>query len=656
MEKYNELVDIVNQANYDYHVMDAPKITDQEYDNYLREIYELEEKHPEWIRDDSPTKKVGGTVLDKFKKITHDIPMMSLSNVFNEEEIKNFDERIKKEGFNPKYVCELKIDGLSVSLKYKNGKFVSAATRGDGVVGEDITHNVLTIKSLPLKLNQDIDIEVRGEIFMSKKTLEKLNLEREKNGESVFKNARNAAAGSIRQLDSSIAAKRNLDMFIYHIPNPKDYGIKTHNDALNFLTRLGFKTNKNSKLVDNVSGILKFIEEKSLLRESLEYDIDGVVIKLNDINQQEEMGYTARYPKWATAYKFPAEEVNTILRDIIWTVGRTGLVTPNAVLEPVMVMGSLVSRATLHNEDYIREKDIRVGDIVTVIKAGDVIPRVESVLKERRTSDLEESKMIHNCPICGSDLEKKDALTYCMNNSCPARKIEALTHFVSRNCMNIDGLGERIIEDFYNEGIIKTIPDIYKLKDKRNELKELEGFGEKSVEKLLESIEISKHNSLEKILFGLGIKGVGEKVAKILAKNYKNIDNLMNVNVVELENIRDLGPILAASVVSFMNSEENINMINELKELGLNFNYIGEKVHENENFSGKKFVITGTLESYKRDELAKIIENFGGEVIKSVSKNTDVVICGEAPGSKYDKARELFIEIWNEEKLLDKLK
>ena len=653
MEKYNELVEIVNQANYDYHVMDSPKITDQEYDNYLREIYELEEKHPEWVRDDSPTKKIGGKVLDKFEKITHDIPMMSLSNVFNEEEIRTFDTRIKKEGFSPKYVCELKIDGLSVSLKYKNGQFVSAATRGDGVVGEDITHNVLTIKSLPLKLKKEIDIEVRGEIFMSKKTLEKLNAEREKNGETIFKNARNAAAGSIRQLDSKVAAKRNLDMFIYHIPNPKDYGIKTHNEALNFLHELGFKTNKNSRLVESVSGILKFIEEKNLLRETLEYDIDGVVIKLNDINQQEEMGYTARYPKWATAYKFPAEEVNTILRDIIWTVGRTGVVTPNAVLEPVMVMGSLVSRATLHNEDYIREKDIRVGDVVTVIKAGDVIPRVENVLKERRSVSLKKNEMISNCPICGSYLEKKDSLTYCLNNDCPARKIESLVHFVSRNCMNIDGLGERIIEDFYNEGIIRTIPDIYKLKNKKNELKELEGFGEKSVEKLLESIELSKQNSLERVLFGLGIKGVGEKVAKILAKNYKNIDNLINANVVELESIRDLGPILANSIVNFFQNNGNIEIINELKELGMNFNYFGENIQENENFDGKKFVITGTLESYKRDELTKIIEKFGGEVIKSVSKNTDVVICGEAPGSKYDKAKDLGIEIWNEEKLLE---
>ena len=656
MDRYNELVDIVNQANYDYHVLDNPKISDQEYDNYLREIYEIEKNNPDYIRDDSPTKKIGGIVLDKFNKITHDIPMMSLSNVFNDEEINSFDSRIKKEGINPKYVCELKIDGLSVSLKYEKGKFVRAATRGDGVVGEDITHNVLTIKSLPLKLTEEVDIEVRGEIFMNKATLIELNAEREQNGEPLLKNARNAAAGSIRQLDSAVAAKRKLDMFIYHIPNPLDYGIKTHHDALLYLKKLGFKTNPNNKLVNNILEVIEFIGEKAQLRESLPYDIDGVVIKLNDINSQEEMGYTARYPKWATAYKFPAEEINTILRDIIFTVGRTGMITPNAVLEPVMVMGSLVSRATLHNEDYCKEKDIRIGDVVSIIKAGDVIPRVESVLKERRTTHLEEFKMINKCPICNSLLGKKDAQTYCFNVQCPARKIESLVHFVSRNCMNIEGLGERIIEDFYNMGILHSIVDIYDLKNSKEELQQLEGFGSKSVEKLLESIERSKENSLERVLFGLGIKGVGEKVAKILAKNYKTIDNLISADSYELESIRDLGPILANSITSYFNNENNLMMIEDLKNKGLNFEYKGNAVEANDNFLGLKFVITGTLESYKREELAHILENYGGEVVKSVSKNTDVVISGSNPGSKYDRAKELNIEIWDEEMLLSMLK
>lgn len=656
MNRYNELVDIVNQANYDYHVLDNPKITDQEYDNYLREIYDIEQKHPEYVRDDSPTKKIGGVILDKFKKITHDIPMMSLSDVFNEDEILLFDKRIKKEGIIPEYVCELKIDGLSVSLKYEKGVFVRAATRGDGVVGEDITHNVLTIKSLPLKLKKPIDIEVRGEIFMSKKTLQSLNEERAKNNEPLLKNARNAAAGSIRQLDSSVAAKRNLDMFLYHIPNPLDYGLETHNDALIFLKSLGFKTNPNNKLVNSVEEVMNFIHDKGKIREDLPYDIDGVVIKLNNIHDQEKMGYTVRYPKWATAYKFPAQEIYTLLRDIVFTVGRTGLITPNAVLEPVMVMGSLVSRATLHNEDYCLSKDIRIGDVVSIIKAGDVIPRVESVLFSRRTKELKPFEMITNCPICGSNLVKRDAQVFCPNIHCPARKIESLVHFVSRKCMNIDGLGENIIEDFYNMGIIKNVVDIYDLKNEKEKLIEIEGFGNKSVEKLLESIEISKENSLERVLFSLGIKGVGEKVAKILAKKYYNIDNIMQADVDEMQNIKDIGPILANSVYEYFHNEENIQIINSLKEKGVNFKYKNEDVSENNNFYGKKFVITGTLENYKRDELAQIIENFGGESVKSVSKNTDVVIVGENPGTKYDKAQELQIEVWDEEKLLKMLK
>lgn len=656
MNRYNELVEIVNQANYDYHVLDDPKITDQEYDNYLREIYEIEEKNPGIVRDDSPTKKVGGIVLEKFVKVTHEIPMMSLSDVFNEEEITLFDNRIKKEGINPEYVCELKIDGLSVSLKYEKGKFVRAATRGDGVVGEDITHNVLTIKTLPLKLSKEIDIEVRGEIFMSKKTLEKINKEREQKGEALLKNARNAAAGSIRQLDSSVAAKRNLDMFIYHIPNPSDFGLNTHYEALEFLKVLGFKTNVNNKLVNNISEVFEFIREKGEIRESLPYGIDGVVIKLNNISEQNKMGYTARYPKWATAYKFPAQETYTLLRDIVFTVGRTGLVTPNAVLEPVMVMGSLVSRATLHNEDYCNLKDIRIGDTVSIIKAGDVIPRVESVLTERRTGKERPFVMIKECPICLTELKKKEAQTYCPNIHCPARKIEALVHFVSRKCMNIDGLGENIIEDFYNMGIIKNIGDIYDLKKSREKLIELEGFGNKSVQKLLDSIEASKSNSLERVLFSLGIKGVGEKVAKILAKKYLNIDNLMKASVEELENIRDLGPILAHNIYTYFKNEDNLCIIEDLRAKGLNFIYTGPVVLENTNFVGRKFVITGTLESYKRDQLSSLIESYGGEVVKSVSKNTDVVIAGEKSGSKFDKAKELDIEIWDEEKLLLMLK
>ena len=433
MDRYNELVELITKANYEYHILDNPvTLTDAEYDNYLRELYKIEEEHPDWIREDSPTKKIGGVVLDKFIKVTHNIPMMSLADVFNEDEIREFDNRIKKEGIDPKYVCELKIDGLSVSLKYEKGILISGATRGDGVTGEDITHNVKTIKQVPLKLNKPVDIEVRGEIYMSKKTLELLNKEREENGEPLLKNCRNAAAGSVRQLDSSVAAKRNLEVWIYHLPDPEDYGIKTHHEALEFMTELGFRTNPNNRLVNSIDEVMEFIQEKNDARKELPYDIDGVVIKLDDLHDHEIMGNTIRYPKWACAYKFPAEVVQTKLNDIKFTVGRTGQVTPNAILESVMVMGSLISKATLHNEEYCVTKDIRIGDIVRIIKAGDVIPRVESVVMDMRPTNTKPFEFIKACPICGSTLIKKDAAYYCKNDDCSKKDIEGLIHFVSR--------------------------------------------------------------------------------------------------------------------------------------------------------------------------------------------------------------------------------
>ena len=654
--RYNELVELLNKANYEYHVMDnATTLTDQEYDNYLREVYEIEEKHPEWKRDDSPTTKVGGVILDKFEKITHNIPMMSLADVFNEDEIIAFDKRIKDEGINPEYVCELKIDGLSVSLKYEKGKLISGATRGNGIIGEDITNNVKTIKQVPLKLNKEIDIEVRGEIYMSHDTLNKLNQEREKNGEPLLKNCRNAAAGSIRQLDSSIAAKRNLEVWIYHLPNPEDYGIKTHEEALKFMENLGFRVNPNNQLVHNIDEVMQFIHEKGKLRESLPYDIDGVVIKLNNLKDHEVMGNTIRYPKWACAYKFPALEVETKLNDIIFTVGRTGIVTPNAVLEPVMVMGSLISRATLHNEDYCISKDIRVGDTVKIIKAGDVIPRVESVVFDKRKESTP-FKMISNCPICGSELIKKDAFYYCLNDKCAKKDIESLIHFASREAMNIEGLGDAIIEDFYNMGYIKSFVDIYKLDRFKEELKLLEGFGNKSIDNLLASIENSKNNSLEKLLFAIGIRNVGAKTGKILAKRYKNIDNIINTSKEELVSIKDIGDIIAVSIDDFFKNENNLQMINELKNEGINMKYLGSEVQADEAFTGKTFVLTGTLESYTRDEAKEIIENMGGNVSGSVSKKTDVVIAGESAGSKLTKAQELGIMIWDEEKFIEMIK
>ena len=653
-KRIQELVRIINEADYNYHVLDNPTITDQEYDKYLEELNKLEAKYPELIQDDSPTKKIGGEVLDKFEKVTHDIPMMSLSDVFNEDEIVLFDSRIKKEGVIPKYVCELKIDGLSVSLKYENGIFKRAATRGNGVVGEDITNNVKTIKTVPMHLKEDVSIEVRGEIYMSKETLKKLNEERVANGEPEFKNCRNAAAGSVRQLDSSIAAKRKLEVFIYHLPNPEDFGIKTHMEALEYMEKLGFRTNKdNNKLVSNVDEVLHFIEEKGKIRESLPYDIDGVVIKLNDLSDQAKVGYTLRYPKWATAYKFPAEISYTKLVDIKFTVGRTGQVTPNAILEPVNVMGSTISKTTLHNEDFVLDKGIKIGDIVGIKKAGDVIPEVVGVLFERRTGEEKDFHMTRTCPICGSDLVKheNESAYYCENPNCDRRQIESLIHFASREAMNITGFGERIIEDFYNFGYLKSIVDFYKLDMIQEELKELEGFGNKSIDNLLNEINNSKNNSLDKLIFGLGIRYVGRKTAKILAKKYKNLYNLFDTTYEELKDIYDIGARIASSVYEYFHNSDNKVLIDNLCALNINMDYLDEE-EENDLFANKTFVITGTL-STPRDIIKEKIEHVGGKVSDSVSKKTDFLVLGENPGSKYEKAQALNIKIIREEELLE---
>ena len=656
-ERMDELIKIINEADYNYHTLDNPTITDQEYDKYLRELIEIEEAHPDWIREDSPTQHAGGKIIEGFDKVTHKIPMMSISDVFSESEVVAFDERIRKEGFHPEYVCELKIDGLSVSLLYEKGKLVRAATRGDGTVGEDITHNAKTIKVIPLKLKEEVDIEVRGEIFMNKKTLEKLNEERKKNGQPLLQNCRNAAAGSMRQLDSKIAAQRKLDNFIYHLPNPLDYGIHTHYEAIEYMKKLGFKTNPNNRLVKNIDEVLEYIAEKTKLRDSLPYDIDGIVIKVNSIDDQQKLGSTAKYPKWCTAYKFPAKEVLTKLTDIIFTVGRTGQITPNAVLEPVIVAGSTISRATLHNEDYVKEKDLKIGDIVSIRKAGDVIPEVVEVKKERRTGKEKEFEMIKNCPMCNTPLVKKEGQVdyFCPNKKCPARNIESLIHFVSRDAMNIDGLGDRIMEDFYNFHFIATIPDIYGLKEHEKDLIRLEGYGEKSVTNLLNAIEESKKNSLEKLLFGLGIPHVGAKTAKILAQKYKTLQNLMSQSEEELTKVPDIGDIIAKSVVEFFSDPTHRAIVEELIDLGLNTTYLGQEVVENEEFSGKSFVLTGSLTMFTREEAKEKIESMGGRTVDSVSKKTSVVIVGEKPGSKYEKALKLGIPIWTEEEFKEKL-
>ena len=650
-KRIDELTSILKKANYEYYNLDNPSITDQEYDKYLRELINLEEKYPEYADPNSPTKRVGGEAIDKFQKVRHAIPMISLSNVFNEDEIRDFDKRIRNAGFKPEYVCELKIDGLSVSLHYEHGKLKFAATRGDGIIGEDITHNVKTIKTVPLDLGRDIDIEVRGEIYMNKATLEKINRERESKGEVKLQNVRNAAAGSIRQLDPKVAAKRHLDTWIYHLPNPLDYGISTHFEALEYMKDLGFKVNPASKLVKDVDGILDFIREYTEKRSSLPYEIDGIVIKVNDIRMQQELGSTVKYPRWATAYKFPAEEVLTKLVDIKFTVGRTGQVTPNAVLEPVLVMGSTIKRATLHNEDYCRSLDLRIGDVVSIKKAGDVIPEVVEAKLERRIGTEKPFHMITTCPICGSTLVKKGNVDYfCVNDNCPKKNIESLIHYASRNAMNIDGLGDEIIEDFYNEGFVRTIPDFYHLSEHKEDIIELEGYGLKKVTNLLLAIEESKQNSVERLIFGLGISGIGSKNAKLLASTYKDMEHLSNATYEELIEIKDIGDVLARNIVNFFANPNNIELINTLEDLGINMKYLGAEVKMNENFTDKKFVITGTISFMSRDDAKALIESYGGKAIDSVSKKTDVVIVGDAPGSKYTKAQELGITIWDEAK------
>ena len=669
-DRYLELVKKIQDADYKYHTLDNPDISDREYDSLLRELYEIEEKYPDIKSIDSPSNRVGGKVLSKFKKVVHKVPMLSLANVYNEEEINNFVYSLNEDDF----VCEMKIDGLSVSVVYEHGYLKQALTRGNGLEGEDITENVKTIKTIPLKLSKDISLEVRGEIFMEKDTLEKLNKEineknviiEKENQEKIllgkktkkyielFKNERNAAAGSIRQLDSKITAKRNLKNIMYQLVNPLEYDLHSQIEVLNFLNELGFKTNNEvNKLVKGSDGINQYIKDISNLRKKLNYPTDGVVIKLNNIDKWVELGNTDKYPRWAVAYKFPEDKVITKLEKFIFTVGRTGKITPNAILSPTLIAGTTVKRATLHNEDYVVNRDLRENDYVYIKKAAEIIPEVIEPIIERRTGEEKPFKMINICPICSSLLERKEnqADWYCINPDCPAKNIESLIHFVSRNAMYIEGLGEEIIEDFYNLGYIKTYSDIFMLEDHKNDLIELEGFGNKSVEKILNNIEKSKLNSLERLLFAIGIPNVGEKTAKILAKNYKTIDNLMLATKEDLIKIKDIGDIVAESIINYFKVDKNIITIEKLRELNVNFNYLGRE--ENNIFNGKRIVVTGSLTKYTRKEIEELIENSGGNTSSSVSKLTDYVVVGENPGSKKDKAKELNIPILTEEEFIE---
>jgi len=647
IHRINYLREQIESANKAYHQDDQPMMSDYQYDMYLKELIALEEAHPEYDDAASPSKKIGGDVLSKFEKVTHDTPMMSLSNVFNKEELLKFHERIT-EKISISYVSELKIDGLAVSLKYEQGIFIRAATRGNGSIGEDVTKNVQTIKSLPLKLTQPLSLEVRGEIFMPHKSFEAVNKERMNEHLAVFANPRNAAAGTIRQLDPKVVSKRNLDMYVYTLVNQENY-VSSQNEALTFLQSLGFKVNPHYQHAETFDALWASIQTFDTLRKGLPYDTDGVVVKVNEIQTYDYIGYTAKYPKWATAYKFQAEIAPTILKDITFQVGRTGMITPVAELESVTVSGTNVSRATLHNEDYIQSKDIRIGDRVFIHKAGEIIPEVIEVdMSYRQQQKVFE--MIKTCPVCHQTIHRsnKEADYYCINPDCDAKKVGALIHFASRVAMDIDSLGEKVVEMLYAQNYIKTIQDIYTLHTHEEALKKLPGFGDKKVSKLLDAIEQSKKQPAERLLFGLGIKHVGAKVAKNLMKAFQSIHDLAQASKPSLLDIYDIGEEIADAIIDYFNQPSNQQLLSDLNGFGLTLEAKQVSVKEHA-FNNKTFVLTGKLESLSRDQATEIIESLGGKVSSSVSKLTDYVLAGSDAGSKLKKAEQLGITILNED-------
>lgn len=657
IKRVEELNQILRDYGHAYYVLDKPLVTDAEYDEYFQELLRLEEQNPDLIYPDSPSQRVGGEVLDGFTKVTHDNPMLSLSNAFNEEDLRDFDKRVQAAiGQNVSYICELKIDGLAISLRYENGKFQQGATRGDGTVGEDITANLKTIRTIPLQLKEPLSIEVRGEAYMPKGSFVKLNESRDEAGEEPFANPRNAAAGSLRQLDPKIAGSRNLAVFIYGIGGDgSEYGPDSHSDALDFCEQLGFETNNDRQRCKTIEEVIEYIAAWTEKRVDLNYEIDGIVVKVDLFEDQEQLGFTARSPRWATAYKFPAEEVQTKLLDIELSVGRTGVVTPTAILEPVFVAGSTVGRASLHNEDLIKEKDIRIGDTVLIRKAGDIIPEVIAPLIENRTGDEVPFAMPENCPQCDSELirlEEEVALR-CVNPKCPAQMKEAIIHFVSRNAMNIEGVGERVVEQLYTENLVHDVADLYTLT--KAQLIELERMGEKSVANLLRAIEDSKANSLEKMIFGLGIRHVGEKAAQILSAHFGTLDMLMKATTEELIEIHEIGDKVAESVTTYFSNEEVLEVLKKLEVYGLNMTYKGPLKQDTPSegpFVDKTIVLTGKLFEMTRGEAKKKIEALGGKVTGSVSKNTHIVVAGEAAGSKLVRAEELELTVWNEAELI----
>ncbi|MEK4172431.1 NAD-dependent DNA ligase LigA [Lysinibacillus sp. FSL L8-0312] len=659
-QRVAELNKILHEYGHAYYVLDNPVVADSVYDQLLHELIALEEANPSLIYPDSPTQRVGGAVVEGFKKVTHDYPMLSLSNAFNEADLREFDRKVRQAiGDQFSYVCELKIDGLAISLKYENGVFVQGATRGDGVVGEDITANLKTIRAIPLRLKDPVTIEVRGEAYMPKKSFEKLNTQRADNGEELFANPRNAAAGSLRQLDPKIAASRQLSTFIYAIGGDGElYGIDGHAEMLDYLEGLGFPSNKERQRCSTIEEVMAFIEHWTENRPNLAYEIDGIVIKVDRYAQQDELGYTAKSPRWAIAYKFPAEEVVTTLLTIDLTVGRTGVVTPTAILTPVQVAGTTVQRASLHNEDLIREKDIRLGDTVIIRKAGDIIPQVVGVLIEQRPEDSVPYVMPKNCPVCDSELiriEGEVALR-CVNPACFAQIAESIKYFVSRNAMNIDGLGDKVVEQLLRADLIHDVSDLYHLTVEQ--LVELERMGEKSATNLVNAIQASKENSMERLLIGLGIRHVGEKAAKIVSEQFGSMEAVMAATEEQLVAIYEIGDKMASSLVEYFSNEDARAVIERLAEAGVNMTYKGKKVEVaigDSPFAGKTIVLTGKLEQLTRNEAKAKIEELGGTVTGSVSKKTDLVIAGADAGSKLTKAEQLGIEVWNEDNLIEQL-
>lgn len=657
-KRVQELTTLLEKYNYEYYVLNQSTASDQEFDRLMEELKKLEEEFPTLKKKNSPTQRVGGEVQSEFKKIPHKRLMLSLADIFNEDEIRDWDKRIRSilHIDEVEYVGELKIDGLGMSLIYENGEFQYAVTRGDGIMGEDVTANVMTIPSIPMHVKELRPFEVRGEVYMPKASLEATNIQRRLAGETEFANCRNAAAGSIRNLDPKVAASRKLDAYWYYLVNARELDIHVHSDALNYLDELGFRTNKERRILRGADELIAYVEEMGKKRPSLGYDIDGIVFKVNNLNEYDTLGYTAKVPRWAIAYKFPPEEVTTKLLNIVISIGRTGRVTPNAILAPVRVAGSTVQRATLNNEDFIKEKGLMIGDIVALHKAADVIPEVTGPVLSRRDGTQTKWVMPANCPVCGHPLNKVKNMHYCLNPECNSRKIEKMIHFASRNAMDIDGMGANVIEEFFAEGFLHDIPDIYHLSDHATEIKELDGWSDKSMNSLLDAIEASKKQSMERLLFGIGIKEVGEKMAKVLSKRYKNLDELAKANEEDLLKIPDVGPVAAKSIVDFFMNDKNKAEIELLRQDGLNFDYLGtDTLDVNSFFYGKTIVLTGTLTRYSRQEMTDILEGIGAHCAGSVSKKTDLVIAGPGAGSKLDKANELGIEVIDEDKALDYL-